>query len=95
MLKLEQSGIEIQLSPRKKLKVNFVWNNAGCESGEVAKKLGILRPTIKRKLSWNKWTRSDGDEYNSLRFLTKKCLYYLSKSFFGMQGISSPAQAKF
>ena len=50
MLKLEQSGIKIQLSPRKKLKVTFVGNNAGCESGEVAKKLGILRPTIKRKL---------------------------------------------
>ena len=50
MLKLEQSDIEIQLSPRKKLKVTFVGNNAGCESGEVAKKLGILSPTIKRKL---------------------------------------------
>ncbi|MCF8322147.1 MAG: Fic family protein [Flavobacterium sp.] len=50
MLKLEQSGVEIQLSPREKSIVTFIGNNVGCKSGEIAKKLGIPSPTIKRVL---------------------------------------------
>lgn len=50
MLKLNQSGVEIQLSPREKSILTFIGNNAGCKSGEIAKKLGIPSPTIKRIL---------------------------------------------
>jgi Fic family protein len=50
MLKLEQSGVEIQLSPREKSILTFIGNNVGCKSGEIAKKLGIPSPTIKRIL---------------------------------------------
>lgn len=50
MLKLEHSGVEIQLSPREKSILTFIGNNAGCKSGEIAKKLGIPSPTIKRIL---------------------------------------------
>jgi Fic family protein len=50
MQKLEQSGVEIQLSPREKSILTFIGNNAGCKSGEIAKKLGIPNPTIKRIL---------------------------------------------
>ena len=50
MLKLKHNGIEIQLSPREKSILTFIENNAGCKSGEIAKKLGIPSPTIKRIL---------------------------------------------
>ncbi len=50
MLKLNQSGVEIQLSPREKSILTFIGNNVGCKSGEIAKKLGIPSPTIKRIL---------------------------------------------
>ena len=50
MLKLNQGGIEIQLSPREKSILTFIGNNVGCKSGEIAKKLGIPSPTIKRIL---------------------------------------------
>lgn len=50
MLKLEYSGVEIQLSPREKSILTFIGNNVGCKSGEIAKKLGIPSPTIKRIL---------------------------------------------
>ena len=50
ILKLDQSGIEIQLSPREKSILTFIGNNVGCKSGEIAKKLGIPSPTIKRIL---------------------------------------------
>jgi Fic family protein len=50
MQKLEQSGVEIKLSPREKSILTFIGNNAGCKSGEIAKKLGIPSPTIKRIL---------------------------------------------
>lgn len=49
--KLEYNGVEIQLSPREKSIVTFIENNAGCKSGEIAKRLGIPSPTIKRILS--------------------------------------------
>lgn len=50
MLKLEQTGVEIQLSPREKSILTFIGNNVGCKSGEIAKRLGIPSPTIKRIL---------------------------------------------
>ena len=50
MQKLEHSGAEIKLSPREKSILTFIGNNAGCKSGEIAKKLGIPSPTIKRIL---------------------------------------------
>ena len=50
MLKLKHDGIEIQLSPREKSILTFIENNVGCKSGEIAKKLGIPSPTIKRIL---------------------------------------------
>lgn len=48
--KLEQSGIETQLSPREKSIITFIGNNPGCKSGEIAKRLGIPNPTVKRIL---------------------------------------------
>ncbi len=51
MSKLEYNGVEVQLSPREKSIVTFIENNVGCKSGEIAKKLGIPSPTIKRILS--------------------------------------------
>ena len=50
ILKLKQSGVEIKLSPREKSILTFIGNNAGCKSGEIANKLGIPSPTIKRIL---------------------------------------------
>lgn len=50
MFKLEQSGIETRLSPKEKSIITFIANNPGCKSGDIAKKLGIPSPTIKRIL---------------------------------------------
>ncbi|MEA3357291.1 MAG: helix-turn-helix domain-containing protein, partial [Patescibacteria group bacterium] len=41
---------ETKLSPREKSILTFIGNNAGCKSGEIAKKLGIPSPTVKRIL---------------------------------------------
>ena len=49
-LKLELSGVETKLSPKEKSIITFIANNDGCKSGEIAKKLGIPSPTIKRLL---------------------------------------------
>jgi len=48
--KLERSGIETQLSPREKSIITFIGNNPGCKSGDIAKKLDIPSPTVKRIL---------------------------------------------
>ena len=48
--KLEVRGVEAKLSPKEKSIVTFISNNAGCKSGEIAKKLGIPSPTVKRIL---------------------------------------------
>ena len=48
--KLEIKGVEISLSPREKSILTFIENNAGCKSGDIARKLGIPSPTIKRIL---------------------------------------------
>jgi Fic family protein len=50
MSKLEIKGVEISLSPREKSILTFIENNAGCKSGEIARKLGIPNPTVKRIL---------------------------------------------
>jgi Fic family protein len=51
MKKLEIKGVESQLSPREKSIITFIGNHPGCKSGEIAKKLGIPSPTVKRILS--------------------------------------------
>jgi len=50
MRKLEIKGIESQLSPGEKSIITFIGNHPGCKSGEIAKKLGIPSPTVKRIL---------------------------------------------
>jgi len=50
MKKLEFKGVETKLSPREKSILTFIGNHAGCKSGEIAKKLGIPSPTVKRIL---------------------------------------------
>jgi len=50
MIKLESKGVETRLSPREKSILTFIANNAGCKSGDIAKKLGIPIPTIERIL---------------------------------------------
>jgi len=50
MIKLEEKGVESRLSPREKAILTFIENNAGCKSGDIAKKLSIPNPTVKRIL---------------------------------------------
>lgn len=50
MIKLESKGVETRLSPREKSILTFIENNAGCKSGDIAKRLGIPSPTVKRIL---------------------------------------------
>lgn len=50
MMKLESKGVETNLSPREKSILTFIGHHAGCKSGEIAKKLGIPSPTVKRIL---------------------------------------------
>lgn len=49
--KLEVSGIQSQLSPKEKSILTFIGNHSGCKSGEIAKKLAIPNPTVKRILT--------------------------------------------
>ena len=51
MKKLEQSGIETRLSPREKAILIIIQNYSGMKSGEIAEKLAIPNPTVKRLLS--------------------------------------------
>jgi len=44
-------NIQEQLSPREKSILIFIGDHAGSKSGDIAKKLGILNPTVKRILS--------------------------------------------
>ena len=50
MIKLESKGVETRLSPRENSILTFIGNNSGCKSGDIAKKLGIPSPTVKRIL---------------------------------------------
>ncbi len=49
-LKLKQSGIEAELSPREKSILTVIANNPGCKSGTISTKLSIPNPTVKRIL---------------------------------------------
>lgn len=49
--KLNATGIETTLSPREKSILAFITNYAGCKSGDIATKLGIPNPTVKRILA--------------------------------------------
>ena len=51
MKKLESTGNEASLSPREKSILTFIGNHVGCKSGEIAKKLAIPNPTVKRILT--------------------------------------------
>ncbi len=51
MQKLEVKGIHTHLSPREKSILTFIENNPGCKSSDVARKLNIPNPTVKRLLS--------------------------------------------
>ncbi|MEX0811219.1 MAG: Fic family protein [Chitinophagales bacterium] len=50
MKKLDKQGIEARLAPREKSIITFIENHPGCKSGDIAKKLGIPSPTVKRIL---------------------------------------------
>lgn len=49
--KLSQHAIETKLAPREKNILVFVNENPGCKSGEIANKLNIPLPTVKRSLT--------------------------------------------
>lgn len=51
MQKLEESGRSAQLSPREKAIITFISNNPGCKSGDIATRLAIPNPTVKRTLA--------------------------------------------
>jgi len=50
--KLETTGMQSQLSPKEKSIITFIGNHSGCKSGEIAKKLDIPNPTVKRILTY-------------------------------------------
>ena len=49
--KLEIKGVETILSPKEKSILVYIESNPGCKSGEIAMKLGIPNPSVKRILS--------------------------------------------
>lgn len=49
--KLQKSGVETQLSPKEKLIYTIIQNRPNIQSGEIAEKLAIPLPTVKRILS--------------------------------------------
>ena len=51
MKKLEVKGIQTKLSPKEKSILVFIENNTGTKSGEIARKLNIPNPTVKRMLT--------------------------------------------
>jgi predicted HTH transcriptional regulator len=51
MVKLEQSDLVSQLSLREKSILTTIQNYSGIKSGEIAEKLSIPNPTVKRILS--------------------------------------------
>jgi len=51
MQKLDVQKTENQMSPREKMIFSFVENHPGCKSGEIAEKLNLPLPTVKRILS--------------------------------------------
>ena len=51
MQKLAAREIETQSSPREKMVLTFIGNYPGCKSGQIAGKLAIPSPTVKRILA--------------------------------------------
>lgn len=51
MDKLKTKGLHARLAPREKSMLVFIENNPGCKSGEIARKLNIPNPTVKRILT--------------------------------------------
>lgn len=51
MEKLEIKGIETELSPREKAIITFIGTRPGSKSGEIATRLNIPNPTLKKILS--------------------------------------------
>lgn len=51
MTKLKGQKRENKLSPKEKTVRTFIENNPGCQSGQIAEKLGISLPTVKRMLA--------------------------------------------
>ena len=51
MEKLEINGIETELSPREKAIITFIGTRPGSKSGEIATRLNIPNPTLKKILS--------------------------------------------
>jgi Fic family protein len=51
MMKLNKSGLETQLSPKEKSIFAIIQNRPNIQSGEIAEKLAIPAPTVKRILS--------------------------------------------
>lgn len=51
MSKLNKSGLETQLSPKQKMIFTIIQNRPNIQSGEIAEKLAIPSPTVKRILS--------------------------------------------
>ncbi|MBI1836290.1 MAG: Fic family protein [Flavobacteriia bacterium] len=49
--KLEGQKRENKLSPKEKTVLTFIENNPGCQSSQIALKLGIALPTVKRMLA--------------------------------------------
>ncbi len=49
--KIERSEVQGSMSPREKTIYEYVSNNAGCKSSQIAEELSITNPTIKRILS--------------------------------------------
>ena len=49
--KLDTTGAEARLSPREKSILAFIGEHSGCKSGEIAQRLAIPNPTVKRALS--------------------------------------------
>ncbi|CAN5150123.1 hypothetical protein BH23BAC1_BH23BAC1_41090 [soil metagenome] len=50
MNKLDKQGAESRLAPREKSIITFIENHPGCKSGDIARRLGIPSPTVKRIL---------------------------------------------
>jgi Fic family protein len=51
MKKLEVKGVKAKLSPKEKLILTYIEGNPGSKSGEIASKLHIPNPTVKRILT--------------------------------------------
>ena len=51
LAKLEESKIEQPLSQREKRISFFIQNHAGCGSSDIAKKLDMALPTVKKSLA--------------------------------------------